>query len=949
MKAIKAALLGTVYVVPAAVALSTTAEAQITTQVIQYQNAQTTGATGIRGDNMTASYNFTGGTGGLLYRLSSGTFYPLPQATANGSNFPGAVSSQPYGPTFGDLGGILKVTGTLIPSAGQPDSSFIFDSAAAPGQQYTTVNVPGAANTIAHSQFGNLVVGNFNTTTPAGSAFVFNAATSTFSTYTKPGAVSTSAYGIWGNTIAGGYTGLSPGPGLVLGRAYLYNQTTGVFTSYDAPGATLATHFEGISAGGRANEFNLVANSIDVFGGLHTWAVHVDSTGAATWTEITVPGGTNPTGNSVYADKVIGIVTFGPNVKAYIATVAGFYNPVTNTGTLVANTNGATALSATNGDDVLNTGRIVASAPNSTGIASGTFGVIDNRGTVVASGAGSTAVQINGNLGSFINTGLVAATSGAVALATGPTASAPTIVNAGIIDGQVAVGGGQFTRFQNSGLIGISAAGSGVTHTVSGVYAQTSTGILALRVGPTTSDSLQVNGAARLNGTALANFQPGALGNSYTLVSASGGYTGTFSAFATQNLPSFLSASLSYGANNVTLNLTSGFANTSGLGGDQISVGRALDSTFNAGGGLGAMPALFSLPSSQIPSALSQLSGDSASLSQTSAFAAGAQFTNLMSSRSATRRAEELAEAPCTTAKAEANACEPPSNWAVWGNGFAGTQWLNADSVTGAPASQASIAGGAFGADYRFAPDALVGLAVGLSDSNYWMPTNNATGRATGTHVGLYGAYDWSGLYLNAAIAYSRFDGNATRVVTGIGTTETERLSGVSSQLAGRVEFGRPFNVSEVTGGQVAVTPFVALQPAQLWMPGMTETSSAQSGGSGVFGLTYQPQATTSLPSFLGAQVNAQTEISGRPLNAWVRAAWVHEFLTDRSVTAGFQVLPGTSFTVDGARAASDAARIDMGVKYMLSSQTSLFANGNVELSGRGQSLAATLGLRFMW
>ena len=943
MKTIKAALLGTVCAVPV-VAVSTTAEAQITTQVIQYQNAQTTGATGIRGDNMTASYNFTGGTGGLLYRLSTGTFSPLPQATANGSNYPGAISSQPYGPTFGDLGGILKVTGTFIPATGQPDSSFIFDSAGAPGQQYTTVNVPGAINTIAHSQFGNQVVGNFNTTTPAGSAFIYNAATSTFTTYTKPGAASTSAYGIWGNTIAGGYT--DPGPG-GLGHGYLYNQTTGVFTQYDAPGANIATHFEGITAGGRAGEFNLVANSIDVGGGLHTWAVHVDAAGIATWTEVTVPGGTNPTGNSVYADKVIGIVTFGSTVKAYIATMAGFYNPVTNAGTLVANTNGATAISATNGDDVLNTGTIVASAPNSTGIASGTFGVVQNRGTVIASGAGSTAVQINGNLGSFINTGLLGATSGAIALGTGATALSPTIVNAGIIDGQVVVNAGQYTRFQNSGWMGISAAGSGVTHTTSGVFAQTSTGTLALRVGPTTSDSLQVNGAARLNGTALANFQPGALGNSYTLVSATGGYTGTFSTLATQNLPGFLSASLSYGTN-VTLNLTSGFANISGLGGDQISVGRALDSTFNAGGGLGAMPALFNLPSSQIPSALSQLAGDSASLSQTSAFAAGAQFTNLMSGRSATRRAEELAQAPCT-AKAEANACEPPSDWAVWANGFAGTQWLNADSVTGAPASQASVAGGAFGADYRFAPNALVGLAVGLSDSNYWMPTSNATGRATGTHVGLYGAYDWSGFYLNAAIAYSRFDGNATRVVTGIGTTETERSSGVSSQLAGRVEFGRPFNISEVTGGQVAVTPFVALQPAQLWTPGMTETSSAQNGGSGVFGLTYQPQATTSLPSFLGAQVDAQTQVSGRPLNAWVRASWVHEFLTDRSVTAGFQVLPGTSFTVDGARAASDAARIDMGVKYMLGSQTSLFANGNVELSGRGQSLAGTIGLRFMW
>ena len=107
-------------------------------------------------------------------------------------------------------------------------------------------------------------------------------------------------------------------------------------------------------------------------------------------------------------------------------------------------------------------------------------------------------MQLNGTFGSFINTGLLSATSGAFALATGATAVGPTIVNSGIIDGQVAVAGGPFTRFQNSGWMGISAAGSGVAHTTSGVYAQTSTGILALRVGPTTSDSLQVNGAARL-------------------------------------------------------------------------------------------------------------------------------------------------------------------------------------------------------------------------------------------------------------------------------------------------------------------------------------------------------------------------------------------------------------------------------------------------------------------
>ena len=42
-------------------------------------------------------------------------------------------------------------------------------------------------------------------------------------------------------------------------------------------------------------------------------------------------------------------------------------------------------------------------------------------------------------------------------------------------------------------------------------------------------------------------------------------------------------------------------ASTPGLGGNQISVAQALDTAFNAGPGLGAMPALFGLSHGQMP------------------------------------------------------------------------------------------------------------------------------------------------------------------------------------------------------------------------------------------------------------------------------------------------------------------------------------------------------------
>ena len=95
---------------------------------------------------------------------------------------------------------------------------------------------------------------------------------------------------------------------------------------------------EGITAGGRANEFNLAAVSADITG-VHSWAVHVDANGVATWTELQV-GSAVTFANSIYEDRPIGIFIQGGITSGYIATVAGLYTPVTNTGQLTLTTPG---------------------------------------------------------------------------------------------------------------------------------------------------------------------------------------------------------------------------------------------------------------------------------------------------------------------------------------------------------------------------------------------------------------------------------------------------------------------------------------------------------------------------------------------------------------------------------------------------------------------------------
>src|SRR5271157_5372492 len=185
-------------------------------------NYGTTGTflTGIRGNNIVGNYVIGGGeTGGLLYSLSTGIWTPFPVATTNGANFPGAVGSSPYGPSFGSQYGILNAVGSYLIQSSPYNLSYLYNAAAAPGGNLTTLVYPGASTleTIAHSTFGNQVVGNYDTRLATGNAFIYTISTGAYVTNDFPGAVSTTAYGVWGNKIAGGYNSSRAGV-----RAWLY-------------------------------------------------------------------------------------------------------------------------------------------------------------------------------------------------------------------------------------------------------------------------------------------------------------------------------------------------------------------------------------------------------------------------------------------------------------------------------------------------------------------------------------------------------------------------------------------------------------------------------------------------------------------------------------------------------------------------------------------------------
>jgi uncharacterized protein with beta-barrel porin domain len=79
------------------------------------------------------------------------------------------------------------------------------------------------------------------------------------------------------------------------------------------------------------------------------------------------------------------------------------------------------------------------------------------------------------------------------------------------------------------------------------------------------------------------------------------------------------------------------------------------------------------------------------------------------------------------------------------------------------------------------------------------------------------------------------------------------------------------------------------------------------------------------------------------------RAAWAHDFNTDRFIAATFQALPGASFVVNGAAKAHDAALTSASAEMKWRNGFALAATFECEFSEVTRSYAGKAIVRYAW
>lgn len=101
---------------------------------------------------------------------------------------------------------------------------------------------------------------------------------------------------------------------------------------------------------------------------------------------------------------------------------------------------------------------------------------------------------------------------------------------------------------------------------------------------------------------------------------------------------------------------------------------------------------------------------------------------------------------------------------------------------------------------------------------------------------------------------------------------------------------------------------------------------------------------------YAGARFDTSlTLANGMALMPYARLAVEHETNTTRSITASFQALPGSGYTVYGAPAAANVGRVDLGLKLGVRAGLVVYTDVDGAFSDAGNGYGGHAGVKFSW
>jgi outer membrane autotransporter protein len=369
-----------------------------------------------------------------------------------------------------------------------------------------------------------------------------------------------------------------------------------------------------------------------------------------------------------------------------------------------------------------------------------------------------------------------------------------------------------------------------------------------------------------------------------------------------------------------------------------------------------AFVSLFNLSPGQLADAFSQLQGEAGTGSAQAGTQAMNSFLSLVTNPFAENRTfapeRPLPRQPliykAPAYKAPPVAAPDPRRWNIWAAGYGGQNNTTGDPVlVGSHDRSERTIGLAAGIDYRVTPYTVAGFALGGGGTNFGLSGGLGGGRSDMLQAAVYSVTRVDAAYLSAALAYAWHRVSTERVLSVAGTDDlTAKFS--ANNVGGRIEGGYRFAIPGVFFlPGFGLTPYAAFQEQAFRTPSYSESAAS---GSPTFALAYGAQTTTTIRTELGTWFDRSIALDGGAiLTLHGREAWAHDHWSDPRITAMFQSLPGSSFTVFGAAPARDLLLSSAGAEVRFRNGISVAGWFDSELANRSQTYTGTARLSYMW
>lgn len=893
------------------------------------------------------------GINGAITATSGIAIFAMTSGTGSNINLNTGVG----GVLSGSAGGIL----TVVDSNGQINLNLNAKITSTNGVAISATGVDGAINITSNALISGGLGGISAHTTGDGSIAI--TANAGISATTGP-AVQAISDGVGNVTVslAGPITGVagviaqSGGGDVTVSSAGAITGDDGIIAQTSGKGAVTVTTGDLITA---ANGNGVVTQSVDGWNTVNIGKGGIDASASGVLAIASGEGSIKVTGHG----DITGLGSLGIGA----ATTTGSIEIDLDKGTFVSGGVAGVAVVTTSGEATIKNAGTISGLTTGAGLVADLGGgslVLTNSGSIEGGAAG--AIQIISGAALIKNTGTI---DGQV-LSAGLT----TINNDGIWSN---ASGSVIQYLNNNGVLSLGPAGGDVgTITIQGDASFSKDSYYNARITTTSNDAILVGGQTTIDGGVVrlsgadASYQRGA---KYLLLYSAGGITGQFSSLISDI--SAFTGILSYDANDVYMTVLARDFRALALNRNQLSVANSiyLGTAKITGGADGQLlTAINNVPDAGIPGVLTQLSGDGVVTgAANAALQASHMFTSVLDDQQTLWRSGGLRDVSGVTLRENVSAYAPVykdgskwpvsrqqpqaaprqpegrRTWRAWASGFGGQQTMRGDTTTGASPQSMSSYGGAMGVDYQIGSSMLLGVAAGYSSSIFNATATGVQGTTDGFHVGAYTGFRVASFYGSASVTYSGFDNKAKRTVAPFGGAggEVENSSFSSEEIRTRVEMGRRLSMDAM-----AITPFAAVEIANLHTKPFVETSTGVGGQAGLFALSYSGQGTHSLPSFVGFKAEARIDVGGgMAFTPWLSLAWRHEWAHNRTQTATLIALPTASFVAIGAQPRPDALQVKAGAMVEITRTAAIFASFEGEFLSKSPVYAGKGGVKIGW